>query len=222
MRLIERLNGGFGVSARVAGYAPTAALVLAVPGVAAFVAPGDWRTSVVPWFFAAIPACFAVTCLGLVRLHRSRWVTVGGAWTALAMLGISGFFLAVGIGGLTGLQDLPEDQLGLLAWLPIISFGFGFLSMTPALAVTAWATQRADVVPRWGVWTLWLLAPLLAVIFIVGGNGPAPFDELAAPVGLSVIMLGWVVIGQALLRAHDARTGLDSVPADHDVSVDVG
>lgn len=192
---------GFGVSAQVAGNAPILAVGLAVPAVVVFTSPGDWRTTVVPWFFAAIPACLAVTCLGLVGLHKNRWVTLGGVWASLALLGLAGFFLAVGVGGLTGLQDLPEDELGLLAWLPIVSFGFGFFSLTPALAITAATTQSAGLLPRWGVWALWFIAPLLVVVFIVGGMGPAPIDELAAPIGLAAIMVGWIVVGQSLLRA---------------------
>lgn len=160
----------------------------------------------VPWFFGAIPVCLALTCLGLVGIHEDRWVTVGGVWTALALLGLSGFFFAVGIGGLTGLQDLPEDELGLLAWLPIVSFGFGFLSLTPALVVTAVSTGKAALLPRWGVWALWFMAPLLVVIFIIGGTTPAPVDELAAPVGLALIMLGWVVVGQSLLKVQAGQS----------------
>lgn len=206
MRLSKHLVKGFGVSARVAAYAPILAVILVVPALVVFTSPGDWRASVVPWFFAAIPACLALTCLGLVGLHENRWVTLGGVWTALALLGLGGFFLAVGIGGLTGLQDLPEDELGLLAWLPVMSFGFGFVSLTPALAITAATTQRAGLLPRWGVWALWFIAPLLVVVFVVGGMGPAPVDELAAPVGLTAIMVGWTVVGQSLLRARTAKT----------------
>lgn len=181
-------------------------MILAVPALVVFSLPGDWRTSVVPWLFAAIPACLALTCLGLVGLHENRWVTLGGVWAALALPGLGGFFLAVGIGGLTGLQDLPEDELGLLAWLPVVSFGFGFISLTSALAITAATTQRAAVLPRWGMWSLWFIAPLLVVVFVLGGIAPAPVDELAARIGLTVIMLGWIVDGQSLLRVPTAQT----------------
>lgn len=202
MMVIDGLRNGFGVSVRAAAYAPILAVVLAIPGVAVFASPGDWRTSVVPWFFAAIPACLSLTCLGLVRVHQRPWVTFGGMWTALALLGMGGFFLAVGIGGLTGLQDLAEDELGWVAWLPIVSFGFGFLSLTPALVVTALSTGKARVLPRWGVLTLWFIAPLLVVVFVIGGNGPAPIDELAAPIGLTLILLGWIVVGQSVRLAN--------------------
>lgn len=196
--------GGRVVSPVTAAVAPLLGAALAVPALVIFASPGDWRRSAAPWFFAAVPACLAVTCVGIAQLHRRRWVTIGALWTALALTGLGGFFLAVGIGGLTGLQDLPEEQLGLLAWLPVLGFGFGFFSLTPALVVTAVSTGRAGLLPRWAVWSLWLLAPLLPITFAIGGNGPESIREYAPLIGLVVILVGWVVVGQAVRRGASA------------------
>jgi hypothetical protein len=57
------------VNLRVAGYAPIVAAVLAVPGLTVLMSPGDWRVSLSPWFFAAMPACLALTCLALLRVQ---------------------------------------------------------------------------------------------------------------------------------------------------------
>ena len=194
------------VNVKVAGYAPIMAVVLLAPALVVFMSPGDWRISLSPWFFAAIPTCLAMTCLGLIRVHQKRWVTIGAGWTALALLGLGAFPLAVGIGGLTGLQDLTDEQLGLLAWLPIIAWSFGFASLTPALVVTAISTGMAQVLPRWGVWALWFISPLLLITFIVGGTTPDSIAEPSVPIGLILIMFGWIVIGQSLLKVPKAQT----------------
>lgn len=203
--IVDRSKDGFGVSVGTAALAPVLAAVFLMGGMWVFIVAGDWRTSPAPWLMAAVPTSLVATCLGLVRVHGRRSVTFGGLWTASALLGIAGFFLAVGIGGLTGLQDLPEGELGLLAWLPIIGFGFGFFSMTPALVITAIGAGRAGILPRWGTWALWFVAPLLVVTFIVGGEGPEVIAGAAAPVGMILLAVGWIVIGRSLRRLPTSR-----------------
>ena len=134
---------GFNVPAGWAAVAPVAALVFAGTGVA--LGSGDIREGVFPWAMALAASSLAVCCLGVLAAHGHRaraWIVIGSWWTAAAMIGIAGFFVAIAIGGLAGIE---EDEVGLLGWLPVISMAFGIISMTPALSVLGIGVTRAGL-----------------------------------------------------------------------------
>ena len=158
---------GFNVPAGWAAVAPVAALVFAGTGVA--LGSGDIREGVFPWAMALAASSLAVCCLGVLAAHGHRaraWIVIGSWWTAAAMIGIAGFFVAIAIGGLAGIE---EDEVGLLGWLPVISMAFGIISMTPALSVLGIGVTRAGLLPRWATLAVWVAAPALPLLLISGG-----------------------------------------------------
>jgi hypothetical protein len=156
---------------------------------------GDIRSGLFPWLMAASAVGLALLGLRLIAVHGpdvTRSVLIGGWWTTLAFLGIAGFFVAVAVGGLLGID---EDEAGALATLPVIAMAFGLVSMTPAVAVLAFGARRAGVVPRWGVWAMWTAAPLLVLLLVYGGLADGPAEAVGASVLLGVFAVSWVVIG---------------------------
>jgi hypothetical protein len=197
------------VNVTVAAYAPMLGLVLMIWAVLELVSEGDWRFNASPWLLGAALICLAVCGLGLLKVHQPaprRSVVIGVGLTVLAFLGLSSFPFAVGISGLFGIE---EDSVGVLAYLPLIGAGLGFVAMTPALAVAGVGIRASRVLPDWGVWALWVETPLLLVTIIGGGMAPESLKEIFLVSGFILIPLGWVVIGASLLRTktlQHART----------------
>lgn len=169
-------------------------------------ADGDLRSGMFPWLMAAAAVGLAVLGLRLIAVHGPdvpRSVLIGGWWTTLAFLGIAGFFVAVGVGALVGID---EDEAGPLAVLPMISMAFGLLSMTPATATLAFGAGRAGVLPRWGVWALWTVTPLLVALLVYGGFAEGPAETVGASLLLGVFAVSWVVVGVSVRPANLAVT----------------
>jgi hypothetical protein len=180
---------------RVAGFAPAIGLVLMVWAVFVMMSVADWRLSAAPWLLGVAILCLTVCCAGLLSVRQPdprRSVLVGVGLTVLSLLGLASFPFAVGIGGVLGID---EDAPGILALIPLAASGFAIVATAPALATTAVGVGASGLIPRWGVWALWLEAPLLPLTVIAGG-----FAEPALVVGFILIPLGWVVIGASLLR----------------------
>ena len=191
------------VSQRVGGYAPTLGFALAAVAIPVMMSVDDWRLSIAPWLLAATLTSFAVCCVGLLSVHQPNpklSIRVGVVLTVLSLLSLASFPLAVGMGGLLGIE---EESAGVLASIPLMASAFGFVAMTPGLALTAYGAGAAGVLPKWGVWTLWVEAPLLPLTAIVGGMA-----EPAVPIGFALIGVGWVLIGAALLKARPEATTL--------------
>lgn len=74
-------RNGFGVSVRVAGYAPILVLVLAIAEMVAFAAFSDPRSSVAPWLFDGIAAPVGLTLIMLA------WIVVGQSLLRLPYVG---------------------------------------------------------------------------------------------------------------------------------------
>ncbi|MDX1448345.1 MAG: hypothetical protein R3246_04705 [Acidimicrobiia bacterium] len=166
---------------------------------------GDIRKGAFPWLIALTAAGLAAVCLRLVGVHApdpNRWVLIGGWWTALAFGGIAAFMVAIGVGALF---SIDEESMGVFAWVPVIGMAFGLLSMTPAVALLAFGTGRADVLPRWGVGALWTVSPLLLLLLIYGGLAEGTAETIGLTVILCVLASGWVMVGLALRPA--ARRG---------------
>lgn len=194
-RLVPRVN------IQLAGYAPFVGLVLMVWAIPVMMSVADWRLSVAPWLLGSVLVCLAVCCLGLLSVHLPdprRSVLIGAGVGSLSFLALAVFPFAVGVGGLLGID---EDTAGILAYLPLIAAGFGFAAMTPALIGAAVGVRASGVLPRWGIWALWVEAPLLLLTTIGGGQA-----EPVLVVGFALIPLGWAVIGAALLTARRTQS----------------
>lgn len=142
----------------------------------------------------------------LIAVHGpdvSRSVLIGGWWIALAFLGIAGFFVAVAVGALLGID---EDDAGVFALLPMLSMAFGLLSMTPAAAMAAVGTARAGVIAWWGVAALWTVTPLLVMLLVYGGFAEGTAEKVGASLFLAVFAISWVVVGASLKSANVAST----------------
>ena len=139
-----------------------------------------------------------------VAVHLPRvppTVLIGGWWTTLAFLGIAGFFIAIGVGALLGID---EDDAGPLALLPVMAMAFGLVSMTPASALLAFGVSRAGVVPRWGGWALWVVSPLIVVLLVYGGLAEGTAETVGISAVLIVFALSWVVVGFSVRPARIA------------------
>ena len=196
----ELLVGGLGVDARVTGLAPIAGLFVGAIGLAlnTWVDDGDLRAGALPWTMIAAVGCLALCVLGVMAVHGETitWpVVAGGWWCVIAFCGIAGFFLAIGIGTLAGIEEdnVPE----LLGLLPVMSMAFGLLSMTPALAVLAFGASRARVLPRWGSVALWIAAPALPVLLILGGTADGAAATAVLGIVLSLFAGCWIAVGLA-------------------------
>lgn len=200
----RRWSNGFGLGADWLWAAPVASSVLVGIGQATN-ADGDLRSGGFPWFMAVASVCLAFLCLRVIGVHErrpSRPVVIGGWWTALAFLGIAGFFVAIGVGALVGID---EESMGAVAWLPVLSMAFGLLSMAPAVALVAFGAGRAAVLPRWAVWALWLVAPLLVVLLVYGGLVEGAAETVGSSVILATYAAGWVLVGLGVRPAYLAR-----------------
>ena len=195
--MVRGWKNRFGLAGERIWVAPLVALVLVAVGQLSNPG-GDIREGAFPWLMASAAVGLGLLCLRLVAVHGSepgRWVAVGGWWAALAFAGIASFLVAVGVGAMFGIE---EDSLGWLAWLPVSAMAFGLVSMTPALALLAVGAGRASVLPRWGVWALWTLSPLLVGLLIYGGLADGSAESVGSSVILAVLAVGWVVVGLAV------------------------
>jgi hypothetical protein len=202
-------RAGLGVDPRRAGFAPIVALVVGAIGLAMNVwnANGDMRVGVLPWAMTIAALCLAVCSLGVLNVHGpnpSRWIVVGAWWTTLALIGVAGFFLAVALGTLLGID---EEEAGLLTWPPLLGIMFGVLSMAPALLAHAVGVTGARVLRWFGRAAVWVAAPVLPLVLVFGGIA----EGTAETVGMSSLMGlfagAWIVLGLALVSAETIQPG---------------
>jgi F0F1-type ATP synthase assembly protein I len=185
---------GFDINLEVASWLPVVSLVAGV--VAIFSGLGedtDIRLSLFPWFMAIAILGLVGCCLGVLRVHRgdSRLVTFGGWWTVLALLGLFGFVAALAVGAVIGITD---EVAGWLAWPPMLGAAFGAATIAPAIAVLAWGTLRASVLPIYGSAAAFAAAPMVPLGAFLGGN----VFEQGFFVALVVFAAAWIVIGFSL------------------------
>lgn len=113
----------------------------------------------------------------------------------MALLGVSGFVAAVAVGGVIGITD---EDAGWLAWPPVLGAAFGVATITPAMAVLAWGTLRASVLPVYGSVAVFVAAPMVPLAAVLEGN----VFEGGFIVAVVVFAVAWIVIGFSL-RATD-------------------
>lgn len=137
--------------------APMVSLALVTVGQATN-ADGDLSSGLLPRLIAAAAVGFALLGLRLIAVHGpdvTRLVLIGGSWTTLAFLWMAGFFVAVEVGALLGID---ENEAGFMAVLPAISMTFGLLSIAPAVVSSAFGLGGSAAVPRLGVFAIsWVM-----------------------------------------------------------------
>lgn len=191
---------------RAAGFA---GLLLPVPllGAAWFtVTMGpNLRENGFPWTAAAAGVLAAICTAGLTGLHGSRWGRSGqaaGLATVAAMLGIAGFFAALGT------EDLLARQLGMRRYLSDndVITGVGTLTASAltlivvplGLVILGIATLRTAVLDRTGRLATAALAPCLLGSAITAGAS----SSTIAPSAWIVLFGGcWFLLGRSLRRA---------------------
>ncbi len=203
--MVRGWRNGFGLGRDWVWVAPLVSLALVAVGQATNT-DGDLRSGLFPWLMAAAAVGLALLGLRLIAVHGPDVIrsVLGGWWTTLAFVGIAGFFVAVAVGALLGID---EDEAGALAIVPVIAMAFGLLSMTPAVSVLAFGARRAGVLPRWGVWALWTATPLLVVLLVYGGLADGPAETVGVSVLLGVFAVSWVVIGMSVRPGNFAVIG---------------
>lgn len=194
-------RNGFGIDRR-AGAAPWLGIVVGAVGVAlnSTVDDGDLRVGVFPWAMSLVVVCLALCCLGLLNGHAptsNAWTVVGTWWTTAALLGIGGFFVAIGVGSLLGID---ETEAGAVAIIPVVGMAFGLLSMTPALVTLAVGVGKAGKLSRWGRSSLWIAAPVLPLILVYGGAVEGTAETVGSAALLATFGAAWLVLGTSVLR----------------------
>lgn len=186
---------GFDINVKVARFLPVVSLVAAVAGFASWGDENtDMRLTPFPLLMAIALWCLVGCGLGVLRVHRgeSRLVTFGGWWTALALLGLSGFLAAIALGGSIGITD---EEAGWLAWPPFLATTFGMVTIAPAMAVLAWGSLRASVLPIYASVAMFAAAPLVPLSMYLGGN---VFGEVGFIGTVVLFTVVWIVIGSSL------------------------
>ena len=195
----------------MAGWAPVVGLGILVAGSLLWEAQ-ELRRGPTPWTTGVGALSIGLCALGVMSAHRpypSGAVIVGAWWTAVATLGVAGFMLGMGIGGLVGLdEDNAPDALAIGA---VASMGFGMLSFAPAQLVLATGVYRARRLPTHVAVALLLAALALPTLLLAIGFFEEHVGDQALVATLLVVGVAWITVGQALRSpiapASNAGTG---------------
>lgn len=189
-----------GVAPSLAAARASPVLATAVLGVAAAALwlGGDIRVGILPFAAAAGVVLLAVCAQGLLLAHpdASRGFRIAIWWTTLAVAGPAGFFLAVGIGTLLGI-----DENGVSGWLaipPMAAMAFGIVTTPVAMSLLAVGVHRAGVMPRRATVAVAVAGLAPPAMMVLGGLTEGMWENVAAVVTISLYVGCWVVIGQAL------------------------
>lgn len=147
--------------------------------------------------------CLAYCSLGVLSFHRrvpNISLTVGALWTALAFLGIGGFFLALAIGGLLGIE---EEEAGPAIIPPLLGVMFGVASMGPASLVFAVGVRRARLLPSTTRAAFWGLAFAFPALLIVGGLSEGTIETIMSGAVVAAFAVLWLRIGWSIARPAD-------------------
>ncbi len=200
---------------RRAGWAPVVTIPVGVLGVVVNSVrdDGDLRVGILPWTLMITVVGLAVCCLGVLNAHRptpNRWTTIGAWWTAAALLGIGGFFAAIGIGGILGID---EDEAGAAAIIPVLFMAFGMVSMAPALATLGVGVVKARRLAWWGRLAVWTAIPVLPLLLIYGGLVEGTAETVGSILLITAYGISWITLGLALARLSDDVVGQARVAA---------
>ena len=157
-----------------------------------------------PWA-AALAAVLAGACtIALTGAHAGRWgrgLRAVGVSTAGALLGVAGFFAALGV------EDLIAGQVGGTRFLSdndtVTAVGtlaasvLSLLVLPLGLLVLGVAVLRSARLDRAGRLAAAALAPLLV---LAAFTGAATVSAAAAAACLGVFGMCWMLVGRSLLR----------------------
>lgn len=176
--------------------APTAALVVGILGVATNQG-GDIRSGLFSLAMAVAFTLLATCAQGVLRIHERppRMVTIGGWWTTLALLGAAGFFAAVAVGAMLGLD---EETLGGFAILPVASMAFGIVTLPIATTIFALAVRRSGQLPARASTPLLVAGWVPPVLMIFGGLTEGTAESLGSAALAATFFGVWVVTGSAV------------------------
>ena len=122
---------------------------------------------------------------------------------ASGLLGLATAFAAIGFGDLLGVD---ESETGPLAAAPVALSGFEFLSLPPALFILGFGAHRARVLPTWGVGALAFVALMPSATLLIAGAVQNDQKNTVPGVMLSVLDVGWVVVGYSIRRGASLLT----------------
>jgi hypothetical protein len=110
------------------------------------------------------------------------------------------FPAAIAVGGVIGMT--AEEAPDWLALPPFFATTFGLLTITPALAIMAWGSMRASVLPKYASAIMFVAAVLLPLSMFLGGN---VFGEIGFTGTVALFGVAWIVIGIILTRTNEPQ-----------------
>ncbi|MGI8983707.1 MAG: hypothetical protein ACR2HM_04115 [Acidimicrobiales bacterium] len=211
VRVLRHWRVGFDIEPRVAGFAPLIGILVGGVGVAINSAldDGDLRVGVFPWTLTFAMGCLGACSLGLLRVHGpspTGALVVGAWWTTLAVWAIGGFFMAVAIGALIGLD---EEDAGIAVMPPLLGMMFGVLSIAPAMATLAMGMSRARVLPRWSRFAAWAAAPAVPLLLLLGITEGA-VETIGSSALMALFGAAWITMGISITRHRRDATNKQS------------
>jgi hypothetical protein len=122
-------------------------------------------------------------------------VTVGGWWTAFALLGPAGFFAGVAVGAALGLD---EETLGGFAILPVATMGFGIITLPIGATLLALAVRRSGQLPARASTSLLIAGWVPPLLIIFGGLAEGTAESVGSAALVATFFGAWLLTGNAL------------------------
>jgi hypothetical protein len=159
-----------------------------------------------PWAATLAAILTALCVVGLTALHASRWsapARAAGLITATAILGIAGFFTALGtedlLANVAGTPRFLSDNEAITG-IGTLTGSILTLVVTPlGLAMIGIATCRSGLLGRTGRMSAAALAPCLVLGAFVSA---AATSAAVAAVWVPVLGACWFLLGHDLLRSR--------------------
>ncbi len=157
-----------------------------------------------PWAAALAAASAGACTLALTAVHRPHWkrplVSVGTV-TAAGLLGVAGFFAALGaedlLAGLAGTDRFLSDNDAVTALGTLVASILALLAVPIGLLVLGVATLRSGVLDRPGRVASVALTPLL----LLAALSTAATAVAAVPAACLVLFgVAWALLGRSLLH----------------------
>lgn len=161
---------------------------------------GDLRKGLFPWLLAATAASMALIPVGVLAVHpdRSKTLTVAGLWATWGFLGPAIGLGAIAVGSALG---IPEEDAGILAFIPVATVGSGVISMTPAAWLLAWSVRNSEALRPHSKAILWAVGPIIPLMMIGAGIAEGPWESRIFVGSLVLLVAGWSAVAASTRRA---------------------